>query len=36
MSNRNDESKLPCPVPDFQRKVFSFSPLIMLLPVGLS
>ena len=34
--NRSDESGRTCFLPDFRGKVFSFSPLSMLLPMGLS
>ena len=34
--NRRGESGHPCLVPDFNRKAFSFSPLSIILAVGLS
>ena len=34
--NRSDESGHPCLVPEFSRKAFSFSPLSIMLAVGLS
>ena len=36
MLNRSGESGHPCLVPDLSGKVFSFSPLRMMLAVGLS
>ena len=36
MLNRSGESGHPCLVPDFGRKAFSFSPLSIMLAVGLS
>jgi hypothetical protein len=36
MLNRSGSSGPPCLVPDFRRNGFSFSPLIMMLPVSLS
>ena len=36
MLNKSGECEHPCPVPDFSRKAFSFSPLRILLTVGLS
>ena len=36
MLNRSGESGHPCLVPDFRRKTFSFSPLSIVLAVGLS
>ena len=36
MLNRNGESGHPCLVPDLREKAFSFSPLRMMLAVGLS
>ena len=36
MLNRRDESEHPCRVPNFNRKVFSFLPLSMILAGGLS
>ena len=36
MLNHSGESWHPCPVPDFSRKSFSFSPLSIIFPVGLS
>ena len=35
MSNRGGESGHPCLVPDFSGKVFNFSPLSIMLAVGL-
>ena len=34
--NKSDESGHPCLAPDFKGKAFSFSPLRMMLTVGLS
>ena len=34
--NERDESEHPCRVPNFNRKVFSFLPLSMILAGGLS
>ena len=36
MLNRSDESGHPCLVPEFSGKSFSFSPLSIMLAVGLS
>ena len=36
MLSRSGESGHPCPVPKFRGKAFSFSPLSMMLAVGLS
>ena len=36
MLNKSGESGHPCLVPDFRGNAFSFSPLSMMLPVGLS
>ena len=36
MLNKNGESEYPCLVPDFKGNAFSFSPLSMILTVGLS
>ena len=36
MSNRSGEGGHPCLVSDFSRKTFSFSPLSIILAVGLS
>ena len=36
MLNSSDESGHPCHVPDLRGKALSFSPLRMILPVGLS
>ena len=36
MLNNSGESGHPCPVPDFRENGFSFSPLGMMLAVGIS
>ena len=36
MLNNSGESAHPCPVPDHRGNAFSFSPLRMMFPVGLS
>ena len=36
MLNKSGESRNPCLVPDLSGNVFSFSPLSMMLDVGLS
>ena len=36
MLNKSDESGHPCLVPDFRGNTFSFSPLRMMLAVGLT
>ena len=36
MLNKSSESGHPCLVPDFSKKAFSFSPLSIILAVGLS
>ena len=36
MLNRNGDSGHPCLVPDFRGKAFTFLPLSMMIPVGLS
>ena len=36
MLNRSGKSGQPCPVPDLSRKIFSFCPLSIRLPMGLS
>ena len=35
MLNKSDESGHPCLVPDFNEKAFSFSPLSIILAMGL-
>ena len=36
MLNKSGKSGHPCPVPDFSRNAFSFSPLNMMIAVALS
>jgi hypothetical protein len=36
MLNRSGDSGHPCPIPDFRGNGFSFSPLSMMLAIGLS
>ena len=36
MLNRSGKNRHPCPSPEFREKAFTFSPLSMMLTVGLS
>jgi hypothetical protein len=36
MLNRSGETRQPCLVPVFRRNIFNFSPLRMMLAIGLS